>query len=109
MIALLLRDPPLLIEGRIGATAQPNYRVTGTLNPAVTGLYVYSYTESGYPIFDLVTPHWHLWHNSVPSRWTISFDVGEDGAAYWFLAETSPVGDYEPGGTATGTAHVAYA
>jgi len=35
-------------------------------------------------------------------QWSVSQDVGEQGAAWWYVQEASPVGVYTPGGTATG-------
>jgi len=86
-------------------------KVTGTLNPDATGIYVENGTYNGKPAYERADgAYWIWWYNGITEFWTCSAAKGSFGDSYWRLVIDQSLhllGEYSPVGTATGTATVA--
>lgn len=76
--------------------------LSGTLSPNASG---YFHLVGGHEY----QPYYHnpagffLWWDSSDSYWYISILFADKGSAWFYRDNTDPLGDYAPGGTATGT------
>jgi hypothetical protein len=79
-------------------------KVTGTLSPDATGVYVENGTYNGEPAYERA--YWIWYHSS--GFWSITVDQGFFPDVVWSNGYgVGLIGDYLPSGTATGTATVA--
>lgn len=77
--------------------------ISGPLSPDATGLYLCSGEYNGFPYW--FHAGWYIFSDAALSPvWWISETLGSASAAYWELDATSPIGEYTPQGTASGTA-----
>ena len=84
---------------------EPDYIVTGTLNPDATGNYFEDGTHDGKPTYRRTDSAFWIWYHQPAVSWIITTTVGPVDPDGWFH-NISIEGTYTPFGAATGIATV---
>lgn len=96
---------PFVLQGLPSQAPNPDFVVSGILNPVAAGNYFEAEQWEGFPTYKHETLNFWLWMLDG-ADWILSDNVGELTGGYWNKTNTDIDGDYAATAPNTGTATV---